>query len=56
LGKKRDAQQFWWGNRPLGRPNCGWGDNIKMDHKEIGWFVVRMNVAGVNTSINMLVP
>jgi hypothetical protein len=44
------------GKRPLGRPNCGWEDNIKMDHKEIGWFVVRMNVAGVNTAINSLVP
>jgi hypothetical protein len=25
------------GNRPLGRPIRRWVDNIKMDHKEIGW-------------------
>jgi hypothetical protein len=23
-------------NRPLGRPRCRWGDNIKMDLKEVG--------------------
>jgi hypothetical protein len=23
--------------RPLGRPRCGWVDNIKMDFREIGW-------------------
>jgi hypothetical protein len=25
---------------PLGRPKCGWVDNIKMDHREIGWGVM----------------
>jgi hypothetical protein len=25
------------GKRPLGRPNCIWKNNIKMDLKEIGW-------------------
>jgi len=25
------------GKRPLGRPRCGWEDNIKMDLKEVGW-------------------
>jgi hypothetical protein len=25
------------GNRPLGRPRRKWGDNIKMDLREIGW-------------------
>jgi hypothetical protein len=25
------------GKRPFGRPSCRWEDNIKMDHKEIGW-------------------
>jgi hypothetical protein len=25
------------GNRPFGRPRCRWEDNIRMDHKEIGW-------------------
>jgi hypothetical protein len=25
------------GKRPLGRPRHRWVDNIKMDHREIGW-------------------
>jgi hypothetical protein len=25
------------GKRPLGRPRCGWVDNIIMDLREIGW-------------------
>jgi hypothetical protein len=25
------------GKRPLGRPILRWIDNIKIDHKEIGW-------------------
>ena len=25
------------GKRPLGRPRCRWGDNIKMDRQEVGW-------------------
>jgi hypothetical protein len=25
------------GKRPLGRPRCGWVNNIKMDLREIGW-------------------
>jgi hypothetical protein len=31
---------YWWerdGKRPLGRPRRRWVDNIKMDHREIGW-------------------
>jgi hypothetical protein len=24
------------GKRPLGRPRCGWEDNIKMDFQEVG--------------------
>ena len=24
------------GKRPLGRPRCGWVDNIKMDLQEVG--------------------
>jgi hypothetical protein len=24
------------GNRPMGRPRCGWEDNIKMDLQEVG--------------------
>jgi hypothetical protein len=23
--------------KPLGRPRCGWEDNIRKDLKEIGW-------------------
>jgi hypothetical protein len=25
------------GKTPLGRPRCGWVDNIKMDLRETGW-------------------
>jgi len=25
------------GKRPLSRPKHRWGDNIRMDHREIGW-------------------
>jgi hypothetical protein len=25
------------GKRPLGRPRRRWEDNIKMNHREIGW-------------------
>jgi hypothetical protein len=25
------------GKSPLGRPSCGWVDNIKIDLREIGW-------------------
>jgi len=25
------------GKRPLGRPGCGWEDNIKMDLHKVGW-------------------
>jgi hypothetical protein len=28
------------GKRPLRRSRGGWNDNIKMDHKEVGWDVV----------------
>jgi hypothetical protein len=24
------------GKRPLGRPRCRWGDNVKLDIKEVG--------------------
>jgi hypothetical protein len=26
------------GKRPLGRPRRRWVNNIKMDHREIGWY------------------
>jgi hypothetical protein len=25
------------GKRPLGRPRCGWEDEIRMDLRDIGW-------------------
>jgi hypothetical protein len=25
------------GRRPLGRPRCRWEDNVRMDHREIGF-------------------
>jgi hypothetical protein len=25
------------GKKPLGRPRCKWGDNIKIDIREVGW-------------------
>ena len=32
---------FWWGKpegkRPLRRPTCRWGNNIKIDLKEVRW-------------------
>jgi hypothetical protein len=35
------STHVWWENqkeRALGRPKCRqWEDNIKMDHREIGW-------------------
>jgi hypothetical protein len=40
-GKKRNSYRILVGKpegkRPLGRPRCRWVDNIKMDHREIGW-------------------
>jgi hypothetical protein len=44
------------GKRPLGRPSCRWKDIIKMDHKELGWCVDRLDVARANMAMNMLVP
>jgi hypothetical protein len=51
--------------RPLGRPRCGWEDNIKMDLMEIGidgtnWIRMAQDRvrwrAFVNTVMNFLVP
>jgi transcription termination factor 2 len=53
------------GKRPLGRPRCGWVDNIKMDLREIGWDVMDwIDLAQdrdqwralVNTVMNIRVP
>jgi hypothetical protein len=38
---RRGAYCVWVGKpegkRPLGRPGCGWEDNVKMDLQEVGW-------------------
>jgi hypothetical protein len=53
------------GKRPLGRPRRRWVDNIKIDHREIGWddidwidLVQNRDQwrALVNTVINLRVP
>jgi hypothetical protein len=53
------------GKRPLGKPRCRWADNIKMDHREIGWDDMdwidpAQNMdhwrALVNTVMNLRVP
>jgi hypothetical protein len=47
--------------RPTGRPTCRWGDNIKMNLREIGgavWtgFIWLMIGTSVNTVVNLGVP
>jgi hypothetical protein len=41
MGAKRNAYRILVGipegRRPLGRPRRRWVNNIKMDHREIGW-------------------
>jgi hypothetical protein len=41
MGEKRNAYKILVGRpkgkRPLRRPRHVWGDNIKIDHREIGW-------------------
>jgi hypothetical protein len=41
MGEKRNAYRMSVGKpegkRPLGRLRRRWVDNIKMDHREIGW-------------------
>jgi hypothetical protein len=41
MGEKRNAYRALVGKpegkRPLGRRRCRWGDNIKVDLREIGW-------------------
>jgi hypothetical protein len=39
MGRGEACTGFWWGNlreRPLGRPRCRWGGNVKMDLQEVG--------------------
>jgi hypothetical protein len=38
--------------KPLGRPKRRWEDNIRIDHKEIGWDIVAL----VNTVTKLRVP
>jgi hypothetical protein len=41
MGKKRNAYRILMGKpegrRPLRKPRSGWGDNIKMDLREMVW-------------------
>jgi hypothetical protein len=41
MGEKRNAYRILVGKpegrRPLGRPRSRWGDNIKIDLREMGW-------------------
>jgi hypothetical protein len=37
MGEKRNAYRLLLGKRSLGKPRCGWADNIKIDLLEIGW-------------------
>jgi hypothetical protein len=41
MGEKRNAYRLLVrkpeGKRPLGRPRCGWVDNIRMDLVKVGW-------------------
>jgi hypothetical protein len=43
-GKERNTYEIFVekleGRRPRGRPRRKWEDNIKLDHREIGWGVM----------------
>jgi hypothetical protein len=69
MGKKRHAYRILVAKperkRPLGRPRCGWVDNIKMDLRELEWGDMDwIKVANdgdqwralVNTVMNLQVP
>jgi hypothetical protein len=63
-GEKRNACRVLVGKpegkRPLRRPRRRWVDNIKMDHRETGWYELTENRdqwrALVNTVMNLRVP
>jgi hypothetical protein len=52
------------GKRPLGIPRHRWKDNIKMDLKEVGWDINRIDLAEdrdrwrsvVNAVMNLRIP
>jgi hypothetical protein len=69
MGEKQNAYRILVGKpegkRPLGRPTRRWGDNIKIDFREIGWDGVGWNDLAqdrdqwrtlVNTVTNLRVP
>jgi hypothetical protein len=69
MGEKRNSCRILVGKpegkRPLGRPRRRWVDNIKMEHREIGWDGMDLIDlaqdrdrwrALVNTVINLRVP
>jgi hypothetical protein len=69
MGERRGAYRALVGKpegrRPLGRPRCRWEDIIKMDHPEVGsWVMDWIDVAQdrdrwrafVNTVMDLQVP
>jgi hypothetical protein len=69
MGEKRNVCRVLvgkpQGKRPLGRPRRRWEDDVKMDHREIGWGGVDcidlaedrdQSRALVNTIMNHRVP
>jgi hypothetical protein len=69
MGEKRNAYRLLVGKpegkKPLGRPRCGWVDNIRMDLGEVGWgdvdcsgLALKRNRwrAPVNSVLNLWVP
>jgi hypothetical protein len=65
MGEKGNAYRILVGKpegkRPLGRPRCRWVDNIKMNLREIGWWIDLAQDrdqwrALVNTVMNLQLP
>jgi hypothetical protein len=60
-GEKRNAYSILVGKpegkRSLGRPRRRWEDNIKMDHRELGWGDMDwIHLTQDNTIMNFRVP